>query len=130
MFEIGKRYNFNTLAPEVLGDRYKNALVLGVGSTKIFDIPQCYTINTQLLLYINNLDPDLHKHEIIVFEVDGERLYFSAAWIDINTILETTSFTLKIEVFNCNGTDDVVASNLLKSIGLTNIKITKEEVIL
>lgn len=128
MFEIGKRYTFNSLAPEVLGDRHLNALVLGIGSTKIFNVPDLYTTNTQLVSVIENLEIDFNKHEIVAFEIDGERVFWSTNWIDPNTIVETSGFKLDIEIFGCTGNDDIVIANLLKSIGMTNLTITKNEV--
>ena len=125
MFEKGLSYNFNTLSPSKLGLKFSNAVVIGEKSSPIlYNIPNLYTTNEMLMKDIPNLDSDFNTHNIIVFSVDGETVYLSEQWIDLETIVCVDSLILQYTIHDTDDDQRSVIDKALKELGIKFTRIT------
>lgn len=123
---IGGIYNFETLAPAILGDKIKNAKLTAIvnfsTAQKLFN-PTSQHANIYPHLPVGTAR-DHTKYIYYVFntENDEERV-FAREWINLNTIELVTGNTLKASVYNVTAQDQTAIRQLLIAAGYTSISI-------
>ena len=126
MFRHKKVYNFTTLAPEVLGEVYKNMKVKkgSIGLEDAVRYGNVIDLNTKLKIFIPNL-PKPSDDEYVLFEtVTGEEVILSYSWIDLSSIQQTSVVNLTISITNIDLSDKQMIENTLRSLGYNNITMT------
>lgn len=125
MFNINKSYNFNTLAPTILGDSYKimkvKAILTAREAVKYRDIQ---TLHIMLRPLINALPVSPESCTFVLFEnTDKEETLLAMEYIDIYSIVEVTKMNISIEVIGTTSDDVSILRNILLEYGYTNIQI-------
>ena len=125
-FEIGSRYNFNTVSPTVLSASYKNMKVIAILTFRIaIKYADVVTINEQIekVEGISLLDPKDVRY--ILFENEyGEEVVLAEDWIDPNSVVKVDSITATIRIENITTEDLLVIENALRALGYNKIDIT------
>ena len=126
-FELQKTYNFNTLAPAILGSNYKNALVLAIVSydlAKQFFSPETESVNVYPALPLGVV-ADPKKYTYIVFRTEsGVTRVLALEWINISSITVVTSQILTVTISNASVGDAERVRQALLLLQLTAITIT------
>lgn len=125
-FRINKVYNFNTLAPNILGSYYSLMKVKSILSAdKAAKIEDVYNLNSKLVSVIPGLSNDPSDNEYILFEnSDGTERIFAYEWLNEETITEATNTNIKVTIANRDTTDVAVIKQALIALGYTNLEIT------
>ena len=124
--QLGKTYNFKTLSPVILGSEYKNQKVIGIfNSTEAMKYGDIQTTYALVSKQISTL-PKINDLTFILFEsLDQEKTILALEYLDVNTIVEVTTFNLNIIVNNASTEDTSIITNMLKELGYTNFTIDK-----
>ena len=124
--QLGKTYNFKTLSPVILGSEYKNQKVIGIfNSTEAMKYGDIQTTYALVSKQISTL-PKINDLTFVLFEsLDHDKTILALEYLDVNTIVEVTTFNLNIVVNNASTEDTSIITNMLKELGYTNFKIDK-----
>ena len=124
--QLGKTYNFKTLSPVILGSEYKNQKVIGIfNSTEAMKYGDIQTTYALVSKEISTL-PKINDLTFILFEsLDQDKTILALEYLDVNTIVEVTTFKLNIVINNASTEDTSIITNMLKELGYTNFKIDK-----
>lgn len=127
MFKIGKTYNFNTLAPVIIGDLQEMMKVLSIMSfdeaIKQYDVVTLHEnvrhhINANLL--VNDLTFILFKCS------DGTKKIIPLEYINSNSIVEVEKVKIIIELEAINNEDLQIIKETLINAGYLNGKYRVE----
>ena len=124
--QLGKTYNFKTLSPVILGSEYKNQKVIGIFNSteamKYGDIQTTYALVSKQIATL----PKINDLTFVLFEsLDQDKTILALEYLDVNTIVEVTTFNLNIVVNNASTEDTSIITNMLKELGYTNFTIDK-----
>ena len=124
--QLGKTYNFKTLSPVILGSEYKNQKVIGIfNSTEAMKYGDIQTTYALVSKQISTL-PKINDLTFVLFEsLDQDKTILALEYLDVNTIVEVTTFNLNIIVSNASTADTSIITNMLKELGYTNFTIDK-----
>ena len=124
--QLGKTYNFKTLSPVILGSEYKNQKVIGIfNSTEAMKYGDIQTTYALVSKQISTL-PKINDLTFVLFEsLDQDKTILALEYLDVNTIVEVTTFNLNIVVNNASTEDTSIIINMLKELGYTNFTIDK-----
>ena len=124
--QLGKTYNFKTLSPVILGSEYKNQKVIGIfNSTEAMKYGDIQTTYALVSKQISTL-PKINDLTFVLFEsLDQDKTILALEYLDVNTIVEATTFNLNIIVSNASTADTSIITNMLKELGYTNFTIDK-----
>lgn len=124
--QLGKTYNFKTLSPVILGSEYKNQKVIGIfNSTEAMKYGDIQTTYALVSKQISTL-PKINDLTFILFEsLDQDKTILALEYLDVNTIVEVTTFNLNIVVNNASTEDTSIITNMLKELGYINFTIDK-----
>ena len=124
--QLGKTYNFKTLAPVLLGSEYKNQKVIGIiNSTEAMKYSDIQTTYSLVSKEISNL-PKVNELTFLLFEsLDKDKTVMALEYIDTNSIVLITTFNLVITLNNANNEDTTIITNHLKELGYKDFTINK-----
>lgn len=126
--EVGKVYNFSTIAGSVLGDNFTNmeVLVRAKATSMINSGVDIYTRHASIVAIVPTL-PD-NANDMIFVElqstVTGDKHVLAIPYILPGSIVEVVSTNLRVEVFNTNADAIGVIRLLLAERGFTDVKIS------
>jgi len=126
MFERKKTYNFNTLAPSILGARYENMKVVSIlDISDAMKIENVISKHANLLTIIDNLPKDPGDCDFISFmNSSGDIVLLANEYIDQNSIEVVTTFDLNLTIPNVTTEDTALVMAILKQHGYNNVIIT------
>lgn len=126
-FELFKSYNFSTLAPNILGNEFKNAKVIGIidyATASGYINPDSYSANIYPYLPTGTLrDAKMYTYILFVSEI-GIKTVLAWQWIDPTSIEEVISRSLSITVNDVSVGDSERVRDALLSLGLNKFNIT------
>lgn len=126
-FKTKKKYNFNTLAPQILGDRYtlmEVVLITTVEEIVKYGFHNIIDTNTKLLNVIPGLNSNANDNNYIIFKnADGEKTVLAEEWIDINTVAMVDTVNIRIDIPNKSTVDVDVIKTILKEHGYNGINV-------
>ena len=129
--ERGKRYNFNTLAPGILGQNYKRAKCVGLltyeQAITVRD-NELHTLHEQVYSTLpSNTPMDIRLLTFTTFELpDGKQMTLADAWIDSSTFVETSATNVFVTVRDVTTADITVIADALAALGYINVDVTAE----
>ena len=125
-FELNKIYNFNTLAPAVLGTSFTNMKVKGIMSaSEAMKNRDIYTLHNNLLTTITGLPTNVNDLTFILFtNLDGVDTMLALEYIDTFTVVLVSTTNIRIDVLNTTTNDVSILRTRLLELGYTNINIT------
>lgn len=125
-FNVGSVYSFNTMAPAILTGSYRNVKILG-----ILDYSMAWSyINIDImqksvypLLPVGTPD-NPRDYLYVLFMTEGNvKTVLAIPWIDVNSIVETKSVDLYIQIRKANLEDIVKIRDTLRLIGYSDMTI-------
>lgn len=128
-FKIGKTYNFNTLAPTVLGDLQESMKVMAImGFDEAIKYHDIVTLHDNVK---NNLitEADLQVNDLtfILFKcVDGSSKILPLEYINSKSITEVTKVKIIVEIETENNEDLQIIKETLLNAGYLNGKYRVE----
>lgn len=127
IFEIGKRYTFNTLVPSILGDRKDMMKVISIcdytQAMKYADVITKHDI-VKPYLTAQLLSKDL---QYVVFRNMADEIEVIAyEYINLDSIKLVEKINLIVEIENISSDDISHISEVIRSAGYDNIKISKK----
>lgn len=128
-FQLNKSYNFRTLAAALLNHEYKNQKVVGIMNAKeAVKYRDIQTLHSNVSKMVTNLPQDINKLTFLLFEnMDREKQVLALEYIDPNSIVEITTFNIRIDIRNANTEDLSLLRYRLLELGYTNFDITTYE---
>ena len=125
-FNLHKVYNFNTLAPAVLGTSFTNMKVKGIMSaTEAMKYRDIYTLHNNLVNVITGLPQNVNDLTFILLtNIDGVDTVLALEYVDSTTIVLVTSTNIRIDINNTTTADLGILRTRLLELGYTNINIT------
>jgi hypothetical protein len=127
-FELHKKYNFNTLAPSILGSGFKNVLILAIiDYTVASTYSSIQAWHTNVYPYLPAGTPkDPTKYTYILFRTEvNTNIVLALPWIDLTTISEVTQNHLTVVINNVTPEDITRVSESLTLLGLTSFTLTQ-----
>lgn len=128
-FKLKHTYNFNTLAPAILGEKFSmmkvKAIVTADEAVKYSDI---YTTFTTLKTEISNLPDNITDLTFILFtNEDGDKSVYALEYINQDTVVEVEGVNIRVEVRGVTSDDLITIKTKLIELGYTSIDITTFE---
>jgi len=125
-FNINKVYNFNTLAPVILGDRYENMTVLGIlTAEEAMKYRDIYTLHNNLIPVITGLPVNAGDCSFLLLEnTSKETTVLAIEYIDPVSVQLVTSVNIRADIMNASTNDLVIITSLLKGAGYYNINLS------
>jgi hypothetical protein len=125
-YQIGTAYNFNTLAPAILGATFNNAKLLSImdfnTAMKFTNIAQQAQIVYPVLPAGTPTDPSSYVY--LLFQTStGATVVLANVWINESTIVVSTTATITVVVTNVTTADVSVIRNMLLNAGYTSLNI-------
>ena len=127
LFEKRKVYNFNTLAPSILGGSYKNMQVVALlEASETGTKAEIYTMHETLKGVITALPADVNDLNYVLFKstTDGSKLLLAEEYIDNYTIETVSNINIEIKILDASSSDIAIATTALKEVGLSNLVIS------
>lgn len=126
-FELDGVYNFNTLAPAILGADFKRVTVLAIlnytVATNYINIESNH-VNIYPYLPVGTVnDPKTYQYLLIRTQT-GENTVLALPWINISTVVKVTSKVISITVNDANVDDSVKIRDSLILLGYSDFSIT------
>ncbi len=123
---INTTYNFETLAPAILGDKIRNAKLTSIVdysmAIKLFN-PNSQHANVYPHLP-SGTPRDLTKYIYYVFKTqNNETRIFAREWINLNTVEVVNGTTVRVDVFNVSAQDVSNIRQLLLSAGYSTLNL-------
>lgn len=126
-FELDNVYNFNTLAPAILGADFKRVTVLAILNYSIAStFINIETNHVNIYPYLPEgtvNDPKSYQYLLIKTE-SGETTVLALPWINLDTVTKITGQTLTIKINDVAGTDATKVRDSLILLGFTNFTIS------
>lgn len=126
-FNLKSRYNFNTLAPAILGVSVKNATIMGLfDSTIAANYMNVQTNHAQIYPSLppgTVNDPTQYDYFLIRTQ-SGDKRVLAIQWIDVNSIQLVTQQAISITVNGTTTGDDVKIRNALLMMGFSSISMS------
>jgi hypothetical protein len=128
LFELRKRYNFNTLASGLLDISLKNVLLVGItDANEVIKFTAGAVVGQYRNIYPllpNGTPNDIYQCTFYRFKTqDNEIIYLADQWIDADTIEEVTSVSIRITIPNTKLQDKSRIRDLLNASGYTSFTI-------
>lgn len=125
-FKLKHTYNFNTLAPSILGEKYTlmkvKAILDASEAVKYTDIS---TLHTTLKPIITGLPEHVNDLTFVLFQnSDGEESVYAMEYIDSTTLEEVTAVNVRVEVMDITTSDLNIIKTKLLELGYANITLT------
>ena len=124
-FELKKTYNFNTLAPAVLGEKYTLMKVKSIMDYSEAVLQKDITTEYETLKPIILTLPDnVMDLTFILFEDMNKELKLVALeYINLTTIVEVKAVDIRIDVLGVSTSDINIIKTRLIELGYTNITV-------
>lgn len=125
--DIGKRYNFDTLAPAILGSSIKGAKYKG--SVDYETACKHQSMIEQFRAVYPHLpagtlaDPAATVYHLFTSQA-GEQIIYADVWINKSTITLVETVNLRVDIANCELTDSTRIRDALTALNITNFTIT------
>lgn len=128
-FELKKVYNFQTLAPTIIGNEHTNmkvkAILTSDNALKFRDIA---TLHQTVKNIISGLPESITDLTYVLFEtVDKENVVLALEYINTDSITEVTSVNIRINIMRCTTEDISMLRLRLQELGYTNFTISTYE---
>ena len=125
-FDLKTRYNFNTLAPALLGSSFKNMTVVSIMdytvASKYFS-PDAQAVSVYPSLP-NGTPSDPKNYTYVLFKPEtGDNFVLALEWIDVSSIQLVTSSTVTVTINNTVTGDTQRIRDSLILLGFTNFTI-------
>ena len=126
-YQIGTSYNFNTLAPAILGATFQNAKLLSImdfnTATKFTNVSQQAQIVYPVLPAGTPVNPSSYVY--LLFQTStGATVVLANVWINESTVVVSTTATITVVLTNVTTADVSVIRNMLLNAGYTSLQIT------
>ena len=123
---VGGTYNFETLAPAILGDKIKNAKLTAIVNYSTAN--KLFSPNSQHANIYPHLPAgtprDHTKYLYYVFETQNEETrVFAREWLNQNTVELVTGNTIRVSLYNVTLQDQTKIRQLLVSGGYSSLSI-------
>ena len=126
-FELDGVYNFNTLAPAILGADFKRATVLAILNYTVasgYINIESNHVNIYPYLPVGTVkDPKTYQYLLIKTQT-GENTVLALPWINLDTVTRVTTQTISITINDVNVDDTVKIRDTLILMGYTDFAIT------
>lgn len=126
-FEIDGVYNFNTLAPAILGADFKRVTVLAILNYKVaasYINIESNHVNIYPYLPVGTVnDPKTYQY-VLVKTQSGEDTVLALPWINLETVVQVTTQTISVTLNNVNVDDTIKIRDSLILMGYTDFAIT------
>ena len=124
-FSINKVYNFNTLAPDILGDRYEDFKVLAMMTAdEAMKYRDIYTLHQNLVPVITGLPVNAGDCVFMLLEnKDGETTVLAIEYIDPVSVRLVTTINIRVELLDVSTDDLAIVTARFKELGYTNMVI-------
>lgn len=118
-FSIKKIYNFDTLAPTILNNHYKNMKVIGiVDSTEAVKYADILTLHNKISSIIPSIPKNVKDLTYILFEnTDGKHVLMAYEYIELSSITEVKSINIVIKISNALTSDVAIIRKALTELG-------------
>lgn len=118
-FSIKKIYNFDTLAPTILNNHYKNMKVIGiVDSTEAVKYADILTLHNKISNIIPSIPKNVKDLTYILFEnTDGKHVLMAYEYIELSSITEVKSINIVIKISNALTSDVAIIRKALTELG-------------
>ena len=118
-FSIKKIYNFDTLAPGILNNHYKNMKVIGIiDSTEAVKYADILTLHNKISTLIPSVPKNVKDLTYILFEnADGKHVLMAYEYIEVSAITEVRSINLVIKINNASTSDITILRKALTELG-------------
>jgi hypothetical protein len=127
VFKIRSVYNFDTLAPSILGSTYKGVTVLGqIDATLAATMEDVPAVHAQVFSFLQGSGtPNNYKayDYILIQTASGQKRVLGIPWIDANSIVEVTSRTIVATITNVTATDLPRIQAALVQNGFNNVTL-------
>lgn len=126
-FNIKKTYNFDTLAPTILNNHYKNMKVISImDSTEAFKYSDILTLHSKILNIIPSIPKNVKDLTYILFEnIDNKNILLAYEYIELNSIVEVKTIGLTIKINDALTSDISIIRKALTELGyVATIEIT------
>lgn len=125
LFEIGKRYTFNTTVPSVLGETFTSVLFCGDVSYEIAKMFESVDIkHRQIYHHLTGIPDNPAAFKYYVFQgINKAKTVLAEPWINTTSIVETKATSLTAVVENINIDDVEIIRRILLAGGYRDIKI-------
>jgi len=125
-FNIGNIYDFNTLAPSILGASVKRAKLIGIldysSALKYSNVDLMYR-TIYPLLPANTLN-DAKNSIYYLFETNNSgNVVYCEQWIDLSSVVLVTTTTYRVTISNSSPQDITTLRDVLNSLGFTDYYI-------
>jgi len=128
-FELDGVYNFDTLAPAILGASFKKVTILAIVN---YSVASSYIniesnhVNIYPYLPVGTVnDPKTYQY-LLVKTQTGESTVLALSWINLTTVVKVTSQIIKITVNDVTVSDSVKIRDSLILLGYSDFSITIE----
>jgi hypothetical protein len=126
-FELNSTYNFNTLAPAILGSGFKNVTVLGIidyTTALKYTSPETNSVNVLPYLPIGT-PSDPKKYTYILFKTEaGAKIVLALPWIDQTSVIVVQHQTISVVLNQVIASDVTKIREALVLLGFTSFTIT------
>jgi len=128
-FELGKSYDFETLAPIILNASYKNVRVLQMMlAEKAITEGDVVTTHEVLKAYISGLPNSINDCSFIQFVTqDGVEFILAKEYINPYSIVQVTKTNLVLTAVSVTSTDIANVLNVVKELGISYTYTTVTE---
>ena len=127
MLNIGQTYNFNTLAPQILGVSMSNVLVNAIMSYQAaagYFNPSAMHAQVYPFLPSSTLnDPTKFTYYLLQTQ-NNQQIPFADEWIDQTSVKAVTNSKLTVVIQNAGSTGAIKIQNMLVIMGYTNLSVT------
>jgi len=124
--KINRVYNFDTLAPSILGTTYKDMKVKAIlSANEAIKYRDIYTLHNNLTTAILGLPQDVGDCTYVLFEDrDNKKTVLALEYIDPFTITEVVTTNVRVELYNTDNLDVSVLRTRLLELGYNNFNIS------
>lgn len=126
-FELNSVYNFNTVAPAILGLEFKRVTVLAILNYSVantFINIETNHVNIYPYLPPGTInDPKTYQYLLIKTE-SGNDTVLAIPWIDLNSVTQVTTQSIVVTLNNVSTTDTVKIRDAMIMLGYNDFKIT------
>lgn len=125
-FSINKVYNFNTLAPTILGLSYENMKVISMmAAEEAMKYRDIYTLHTSLVPTITGLPTNAGDVTFMLLENKvGERTVLAIEYIDPISVTQVTTINIRVELLDVTTDDLAIVTARFKELGYTNMVVS------
>ena len=128
-FLLTKFYSFNTLAPALLPSSFANVQVLAIVGFDVAIMISNQNITALAAAIYPVLpsgsvsDPTMYEY-VVVQSANGSKTILALDWLDLNSVVMTSSITINARISNVTLADISVINQALLQMGYNNITLT------